>query len=87
MSEVILISEAQKVRAHNTLFAASFKPLSVARRQWKQLDCEGEHTICVALLAATHWLIIPEDDTLEMFGGDYSAEGFEKFINIIKGMA
>lgn len=87
MSEVILISEAQKVRAHNALFAASFKPLSLMRRQWKQLDCEGEHTICVALLGVTHWRIIPQDDNLEMEVGDYSPESFEKFINIIKGLA
>lgn len=81
-----MITEAQKVTAHNALYAAGFKPLTNLRLTWEKA-VDGEPCFMVYLQAA-EWLICEDDDGGEDDGlnecGGYSDAGFEQLLKIVK---
>jgi hypothetical protein len=85
----MMITEAQKVKAHNALYAAGFKPLTNLRQTWEKA-VDGEPCFMVYLQAA-EWLICEDDDGGPDDGlnecGGYSDAGFDKFLKTVKGLA
>lgn len=82
----MMITEAQKVTAHNALFAAGFIPLTNLRKTWDK-TVDGEPCFLV-YLQADEWHICEDDDGGPDDGlnecGSYSLEGFEQLLKIVK---